>query len=144
MHVHSSETIKLITPFLTQTAVIIDLPNINHIVIVDTDSNVKRLLTLINFFDGEQTKLKKPQVSVYNIQNGKAKDVAAILQQVLLSQRPPAQPATTDSITDSGRSSPHHRALRLLPRDHRCRRPATVKAATFLYLPLRRSLRTRI
>ncbi len=102
MHVHSSETIKLITPFLTQTAVIIDLPNINHIVIVDTDSNVKRLLTLINFFDGEQTKLKKPQVSVYNIQNGKAKDVAAILQQVLLSQRPPAQPATTGASQTPG------------------------------------------
>jgi len=95
LHVHSSETIKLITPFLTQTAVVIDLPNINYIVIVDTDSNVKRLLTLISFFDGEQTRLKKPQVSVYNIQNGKAKDVAAILQQVLLSQKPAAQPSTT-------------------------------------------------
>ncbi len=97
VHVHSSETVKLITPFLTQTAVVIELPNINHIMIVDTDSNVKRLLTLINFFDGEQTKLKKPQVSVYNVQNGKAKDVAAILQQVLLSQRPPAQPVTTSA-----------------------------------------------
>jgi len=99
MHVHSSETIKLITPFLTTTAVVIDLPNINYIILVDTDSNVKRLLTLINFFDGEQTKLKKPQVSVYNIQNGKAKDVAAILQQVLLSARPPAQAVATTTAT---------------------------------------------
>ena len=104
-HVQSSETIKLLTPFLTQTAVVIDLPNINHIVIVDTDSNIKRMLTLVNFYDGEQTRLKKPQVSVYNIQNGKAKDVAAILQQVLLSQRPPAQPAsTTTTQAGTGRS----------------------------------------
>ncbi len=102
MHVHSSETIKFITPFLTQSAVVIDLPNINHIVIVDTDSNVKRLLTLINYFDGEQTKLNKPQVSVYNIQNGKAKDVAAILQQVLLSQKPSVQPASAQTPPTAG------------------------------------------
>ncbi len=95
VHVHSSETIKLITPFLTTTAVVIDLPNINYVILVDTDSNVKRLLTLINFFDGEQTRRKKPRVSVYNIQNGKAKDVAAILQQVLLSAKPPQTPAAT-------------------------------------------------
>ncbi len=95
LHVHSSETIKLITPFLTTTAVVIDLPNINYIILVDTDSNVKRLLTLISFFDGEQTRQKKPQVSVYNIQNGKAKDVAAILQQVLLSAKAPQAPAAT-------------------------------------------------
>lgn len=106
LHVHSSETIKLITPFLTQTAVVIDLPNINHIVIVDTDSNIKRLLTLINFFDGEQTKLKKPQVSVYNIQNGKAKDVAAILQQVILSQKAPAAPAAATSSQTTGAPAP--------------------------------------
>ncbi|MEN6616849.1 MAG: secretin N-terminal domain-containing protein, partial [Syntrophorhabdus sp.] len=99
MHVHSSETIKLLTPFLTSTAVVVDLPNINHLIIVDTDSNVKRLLTLINFFDGEQTKLKKPQISVYNIQNGKAKDVAAILQQVLLSAKAPERPVTTTTTT---------------------------------------------
>lgn len=101
LHVHSSETIKLITPFLTTTAVVIDLPNINYIILVDTDSNVKRLLTLISFFDGEQTKRKKPKVSVYNIQNGKAKDVAAILQQVLLSAKPPQTPATTVSTAQA-------------------------------------------
>jgi len=114
MHVHSSETIKLITPFLTTTAVVIDLPNINYIILVDTDSNVKRLLTLINFFDGEQTKLKKPQVSVYNIQNGKAKDVAAILQQVLLSARPPAQAVATTTAT--GAAAPPAPAAPPVPR----------------------------
>ncbi len=101
LHVHSSETIKLITPFLTSTAVVIDLPNINYIILVDTDSNVKRLLTLISFFDGEQTKQKKPKVSVYNIQNGKAKDVAAILQQVLLSAKPSQAPAATVTATQA-------------------------------------------
>ena len=104
LHVHSSETIKLITPFLTTTAVVIDLPNINYIILVDTDSNVKRLLTLISFFDGEQTKQKKPKVSVYNIQNGKAKDVAAILQQVLLSAKPPQAPVAT--VTAAGATAP--------------------------------------
>ncbi|HOD74979.1 MAG TPA: secretin N-terminal domain-containing protein, partial [Syntrophorhabdaceae bacterium] len=107
LHVHSSETIKFITPFLTATAVVIDVPNINYIILVDTDSNVKRLLTLISFFDGEQTKQKKPKVSVYNIQNGKAKDVAAILQQVLLSAKPPQAPtATATSAPATGSATP--------------------------------------
>ncbi|MHB8108958.1 MAG: secretin N-terminal domain-containing protein [Syntrophorhabdaceae bacterium] len=106
VHVHSSETIKMLTPFLTSTAVVVDLPNINHLIIVDTDSNVKRLLTLINFFDGEQTKLKKPQVSVYNIQNSKAKDVASILQQVLLSAKAPERPVATTTATTGGTTQP--------------------------------------
>ena len=106
LHVHSSETIKLITPFLTTTAVVIDLPNINYIILVDTDSNVKRLLTLISFFDGEQTRQKKPQVSVYNIQNGKAKDVAAILQQVLLSAKAPQAPAATPATGSTTPGAP--------------------------------------
>jgi len=85
MYSQSSEIVKLITPFLTTTAAVIDVPNINHIMLVDTDSNVKRLLKLINLFDSEQTKKKKPQVYVYHVQNGKAKDIAGILQQVFIS-----------------------------------------------------------
>ncbi len=85
MYSQSAEIIKLITPFLTTTAVAIDVSNINHIMLVDTDSNVKRLLKLINLFDSEQTKQKKPQVFVYHVQNSKAKDIANILQQVFLS-----------------------------------------------------------
>lgn len=85
MHGQSSEIVKLITPFLTTTAVVIDVPNINHIILVDTDANVRRLLKLIDLFDSEQTRKKKPQVFVYHVQNSKAKDIANILQQVFLS-----------------------------------------------------------
>lgn len=85
MYGQSSEIVKLITPFLTTTAVIIDVPNINHIMLVDTDANVKRLLRLIDLFDSEQTRKRKPQVFVYHVQNSKAKDIANILQQVFLS-----------------------------------------------------------
>lgn len=85
MYSQSSEIVKLITPFLTTTAVVIDVPNINHIMLVDTDANIRRLLKLIDLFDSEQTKKKKPQVFVYHVQNSKAKDIANILQQVFLS-----------------------------------------------------------
>ncbi|NLT24989.1 MAG: hypothetical protein GXX82_18295 [Syntrophorhabdus sp.] len=85
MYSQSSEIVKLITPFLTTTAVVIDVPSINHIMLVDTDANVRRLLKLIDLFDSEQTKKKKPQVFVYHVQNSKAKDIANILQQVFLS-----------------------------------------------------------
>lgn len=85
MYSQSSEIVKLITPFLTATAVVIDVPNINHIMLVDTDANVKRLLKLIDLFDSEQTRKRKPQVFVYHVQNSKAKDIANILQQVFLS-----------------------------------------------------------
>jgi len=85
MYGQSSEIVKLITPFLTTTAVVVDVANINHIMLVDTDANVKRLLKLIDLFDSEQTKQKKPQVFVYHVQNSKAKDIANILQQVFLS-----------------------------------------------------------
>ena len=85
MYSQSSEIVKLITPFLTTTAVVIDVPNTNHIMLVDTDANVKRLLKLIDLFDSEQTRKKKPQVFVYHVQNSKAKDIANILQQVFLS-----------------------------------------------------------
>ena len=53
-------------------------------IIVDTDSNVKRLLKLINLFDNEQQKEKRPQVFVYNVQNGKSKDMAALLNQIFI------------------------------------------------------------
>jgi len=85
MYSQSSEIVKLITPFLTTTAVVVDVPNINQIMLVDTDANVKRLLKLIDLFDSEQTRKKKPQVFVYHVQNSKAKDIANILQQVFLS-----------------------------------------------------------
>ncbi len=94
----SSEMIRVLTPFLSTNAVMVDVPKINYIIIVDTDANVKRLLQLVDIFDSEQLKQIKPQVFVYPVRNGKAKDVAALLQQIFLgaSKLPTAaRPSTT-------------------------------------------------
>jgi general secretion pathway protein D len=95
-YLQSTEMVKLVTPFVSTNAVIVDAPKSNHIIIVDTDSNVKRLLKLINLFDNELQKEKRPQVFVYNVQNGKAKDMATLLQQIFLGAKPsvPTTPAT--------------------------------------------------
>ena len=64
-------------PFLPRhNAVLIDVPKSNQIIIVDTDANVKRMLKLIEIFDNDKLKQRKPQVFVYQVQNGKAKDIA--------------------------------------------------------------------
>jgi type II secretory pathway component GspD/PulD (secretin) len=94
----SSDMIKLVTPFLTTSAIVIDVPTMNHIIIVDTDANVRRILSLINLFDSEETRTKKPQVYVYHIQNSKAKDIATILQQAF-SATTVVMPATTTTTT---------------------------------------------
>ncbi len=96
----SSEMIRVLTPFLSTNAVMVDVPKINYIIIVDTDANIKRLLQLVEIFDSEQLKQIKPQVFVYPVRNGKAKDVAALLQQIFLggSKSPtstPSRPTTT-------------------------------------------------
>jgi type II secretory pathway component GspD/PulD (secretin) len=98
-YLQSTEMVKLITPFVSTNAVIVDAPKSNHIIIVDTDSNVKRLLKLINLFDNEQQKEKRPQVFVYNVQNGKAKDMATLLQQIFLGARPPVSGGPTSPVT---------------------------------------------
>ena len=106
----SSEMIRVLTPFLSTNAVMVDVPKINYIIIVDTDANVKRLLQLVEVFDSEQLKQIKPQVFVYPVRNGKAKDVAALLQQIFLgaSKTPtPSRPATTPSRpAGTGQPSP--------------------------------------
>lgn len=93
----SSEMVKLITPFVSANAVIVDVPKTNHIILVDTDSNVKRLLQLIDLFDNEQQKEKRPQVFLYHVQNTTAKEMASLLQQIFLGAKPPADqsPART-------------------------------------------------
>jgi general secretion pathway protein D len=83
-YVQSADIVKLLTPFLSKNAVLLDVPKTNYIVVVDTDSNVKRLLQLIEVFDSEQLKKIKPEVYVQPIQHGKAKDIAAMLQQIFL------------------------------------------------------------
>lgn len=80
----SSEMVRILTPFLSKNAVIVDIPKGNYIVIVDTDANVKRLLELVDIFDNEKLKQVTPQVHVYAVQNSKAKDVANLLQQIFL------------------------------------------------------------
>jgi len=90
-HLPSSEIVKLVTPFVSTSAVIVDVPKTNHIIIVDTDANVKRLLQLINIFDTEQQKRKGPQVFVYHVQNSKAKDIGTLLQQIFLGAKQTAE-----------------------------------------------------
>jgi type II secretory pathway component GspD/PulD (secretin) len=87
LFLQSSEVIKLITPFLSATAVIIDVPKTNQVIIVDTDASVKRILQFLATFDNEQQKKKQAQVYVYSVQNGKAKNVANLLQQIFLGAR---------------------------------------------------------
>ena len=92
-YVQSSEMVRVLTPFLSKNAVIIDVPKSNYIIISDTDANVKRLLQLVEIFDSEELKAVTPQVYVYAVQNGKAKDVAALLQQIFLGAKAPAKAA---------------------------------------------------
>ena len=83
-YVTSTDIVKVLTPFLSANAQIIDAPKSNHIVIIDTASNVKRLLGFIELFDSEQLRRIRPQVYVYSVQNSKAKDVVNILNQIFL------------------------------------------------------------
>ncbi|RPJ12942.1 MAG: hypothetical protein EHM30_12345, partial [Desulfobacteraceae bacterium] len=83
-YMQSSDVVKLLAPFLSLNAVVVDVPLSNQIIIVDTDANVKRLLQLVEIFDNEQHKKKGPRVFVYPVQNGKAKDIASQLQQIFL------------------------------------------------------------
>ncbi len=105
-YVSSTETIKMVTPFLSANAQVIDIPKGNQIVIVDTDANVKRMLRLIEVFDNEGVKQKKPQIFVYHCQNGKAKDIASTLQQVFLgatsaTSTAPSSSSTAGALTQS-------------------------------------------
>ena len=96
-YLQSTEMVKLLTPFVSTSAVIVDVPKNNYIIIVDTDSNVKRLLKLVDLFDNEQQREKRPQVFLYHVQNTKAKDMATLLQQIFLGAKAPAEqiPART-------------------------------------------------
>src|SRR4030042_549976 len=87
-YIQSSEIVRVLTPFLSKNAVIVDVPAGNYIIVVDTDANVKRLLQLVEVFDSEQLKQVIPKVFVYAVQNSKAKDVASLLQQIFLGAKP--------------------------------------------------------
>jgi general secretion pathway protein D len=75
------------------------VPKINYLIIVDTDANVKRLLQLVEIFDSEQLKLIKPQVFVYPVQNGKAKDLSNLLQQIFLGAKSAPKPTASATTT---------------------------------------------
>lgn len=102
----SSEIVKLITPFLSTNAALVDVPRTNQIVVVDTDANVKRLIQLVNIFDSEQQKHHGPQVFVHHVQNSKAKDIVTMLQQIFLGASAGLEKTTAKtSFTPSGRTS---------------------------------------
>lgn len=86
-YISSSEMIRILTPFLSPNAVMVDVPKSNYIILVDTDANIKKLLQLVEVFDSEKLKKIKPHVFVYPVQNSKAKDVASMLQQIFLGAR---------------------------------------------------------
>lgn len=96
-YIESAEMVRILTPFLSKDALIVDVPKTNHIIIVDTDANVKRLVQLIELFDSEQLKKIKPQVYIYPVQNSKAKTVADMLNQIFLGARP-STPSTPTSV----------------------------------------------
>jgi general secretion pathway protein D len=101
----SSDMIKLVTPFLTSTAIAIDVPTMNHIILIDTDANIRRILSLIKLFDNEETKSKKPQIYVYHIQNSTAKDIATILQQAFAATTVVMPASTTTTTVTTGTSA---------------------------------------
>ncbi len=103
-YVQSSEALKLITPFASHNAVLIDVPKGNQLIIVDTDANVKRLLKLIEIFDNEKLRQRKPQIFVYQVQNSKAKDIATTLQQIFGGKGSAAEAFAGASKTGSGSS----------------------------------------
>jgi type II secretory pathway component GspD/PulD (secretin) len=109
-YIKSSEMVRVITPFLSKNAVIVDVPAGNYIIIVDTDANVKRLLQLVEVFDSEQLKQVIPKVFVYAVQNSKAKDVASLLQQIFLGAKPttPVKPsaAARTPVPPAGQTTP--------------------------------------
>ncbi len=83
-YMQSSDIVKLINPFVSTNAVIVDVPKANHIILADTDANVKRILQMIEYFDSETKEKKGVRVFVHHVQNTSAKDLVAMLQQIYL------------------------------------------------------------
>ncbi len=105
-YIQSSEMTRILTPFLSTSAVIVDVPKSNHIVIIDTDANVKRLLQLVDTFDNEKLKQVTPRIFVYAVQNSKAKDVAALLQQIFQKGGASTVPKTSTAGTTTTSQRP--------------------------------------
>jgi general secretion pathway protein D len=87
--INSAEANKVITPFLSEGATMIEVPEYNWIVISDTDKNIKRLLKMVKYFDDESFgDSSKPQIYVYMLKNSKADHVAQLLQELFLGAAP--------------------------------------------------------
>lgn len=99
LYISSADAIKLIKPFASGDAVLVDMPKANQIIIVDTDANVKRMLKLVEIFDNEKLKQRTPQIYVYPVQNSKAVDIAKLLQQIFLGRKD----SGSERIPDSSR-----------------------------------------
>ena len=104
IYLQSTEVVKLITPFLSATAVVLDVPKSNQVIVVDTDASVRRVLQLIGTFDNETQKKKRAQVFVYPVQNLKARDISNLLNQIFFGVRAAmpgtvARPGTTATTT---------------------------------------------
>ena len=102
-YMQSAEVVKLINPFVSTNAVVVDVPKANHIIIADTDANVKRILQMIEYFDAEMKEQKGVRVFVHHVQNTSAKDLVAMLQQIYLGAK--AQ-QTTDRTGKTSSTSP--------------------------------------
>ena len=100
-YLQSTEVVKLITPFLSANAVVLDVPKSNQLIIVDTDASVRRIIQLIDAFDNETQKKKRAQAYVYPVQNGKSTDIANLLQQIFLgaTSTPTRSTSTSTSTT---------------------------------------------
>lgn len=83
-NMQSAEMVKLLTPFSSEKAVIVNVSNTNQIIIVDTDSTVKRLIQLVDIFDTELQKPRGARVYVHHIQNGSAREITELLQKLFL------------------------------------------------------------
>jgi general secretion pathway protein D len=136
LFLQSSEVIKLITPFLSANAVVIDVPKTNQIIIVDTDASVKRILQFLATFDNEQQKKKQAQVYVYAVKNGKAKNVANLLQQIFLGAQASRTSTTPDrpssTTTTSTTKPPTPQPSQLPTPQPQAGRPSTTSPAETL------------
>jgi len=101
-YMQSSEIVKLINPFVSTNAVVVDVPKANHIIIADTDANVRRILQMIEYFDSEMKEKKGIRVFVHHVQNTNAKDLVTMLQQIYLG----AKAQTTDKTGKTVSPSP--------------------------------------
>ncbi|OPY70893.1 MAG: Type II secretion system protein D precursor [Syntrophorhabdaceae bacterium PtaU1.Bin034] len=126
----SGEVVKLITPFLSANAVVLDVPKSNQVIIVDTDASVKRILQLIRTFDNEKQKKKRAQVFVYPVQNGKARDIAGLLQRIFLGPKSSALPADGQRpATGAAPAGSGNQALPMSSSSAQASQPATGPAA---------------